>query len=46
MAGFFGAVTSVMIGGIGSLVVTGAWAWWFPELRKRDRLAGEPKKPA
>jgi hypothetical protein len=28
----------VLIGGIGTLVVVGLWMWWFPSLRKRDRL--------
>ena len=39
LARFFGAVTSVVIGGVGSLIVTVAWSALFPQLRKRDRLA-------
>ncbi|MEO5346196.1 MAG: MFS transporter [Magnetococcus sp. YQC-9] len=37
-ARYFGIVGSAVFGGIGSLVVTGLWAKWFPELRKADRL--------
>jgi MFS family permease len=37
-AAWFGAVASVLIGGIGTLVVVGLWMWWFPALRRRDRL--------
>jgi MFS family permease len=40
-AQWFGAVPAVILGGIGTLVVTGLWAWGFPELRKADRLVGE-----
>jgi len=28
----------VLIGGIGTLVVVGLWMWWFPALRRRDKL--------
>ncbi len=45
LAKFFGAVTSVVIGGVGSLAVTGLCALWFPQLRLRDRIASEPRKP-
>jgi MFS family permease len=31
-------VGAALFGGIGALVVTGAWAWLFPALRKADRL--------
>jgi MFS family permease len=37
-AAWFGTVPSVLIGGIGTLVVVGLWMWWFPALRKRDRM--------
>ena len=33
-----GTVPAVILGGIGTLVVTALWAWWFPALRKIDRL--------
>jgi len=41
-AQWFGAVRAVVLGGLGTLVVTGLWAWCFPELRR----AGERAKPA
>jgi MFS family permease len=37
-AHLFGAVPAVVLGGVGTLVVIGIWAWLFPELRKADRL--------
>jgi MFS family permease len=37
-AAWFGTVPSVVIGGVGTLVVVGIGAWLFPELRKIDRL--------
>jgi hypothetical protein len=39
-AHWFGTVPAVVLGGIGTLVVTAIWAWRFPELRKRDQLTG------
>ena len=38
MAWAFGAVPAVVIGGIGTLLVSIAWAMWFPSLRKIDTL--------
>ena len=35
---FIGPVAAAAFGGIGTLIVTGAWAWMFPALRKADRL--------
>jgi len=32
-AAWFGTVPAVILGGIGTLVVTALWAWGFPELR-------------
>ncbi len=32
-AAWFGTVPAVVLGGIGTLVVTAIWAWGFPELR-------------
>ncbi|MGD0963825.1 MAG: MFS transporter [Candidatus Acidiferrales bacterium] len=32
-AAWFGTVPAVVLGGIGTLVVTALWAWGFPELR-------------
>jgi MFS family permease len=37
-AHWFGTVPAVVLGGVGTLVVIGLWAWLFPELRKADRL--------
>jgi MFS family permease len=37
-AGWFGAVPSVLIGGVGTLLVVGTWMKLFPELAKRDKL--------
>ena len=39
LAGFVGAVPSVIIGGIGSLLITLLWARWFPKLRERNELS-------
>ncbi|HSD39716.1 MAG TPA: MFS transporter [Rhodocyclaceae bacterium] len=46
-AALWGAVTSVAIGGIGTLVVVAAWMKNFPELTKRERLVqGAASEPA
>ena len=37
-AQWFGTVPAVVLGGIGTLVVTAIWAWRFPELRKVDQV--------
>lgn len=37
-AQWWGAVSSVLIGGIGAIVVTGVWAAMFPSLRRVNRL--------
>jgi MFS family permease len=37
-AHWFGTVPAVVLGGVGTLVVIGLWAWLFPELRKADRI--------
>lgn len=39
VARFLGPVGAAIFGGVGALVVTGAWAGLFPGLRKADRLA-------
>jgi len=38
VARFIGPVNAVVYGGIGALIVTGAWARLFPALRTADRL--------
>jgi MFS family permease len=35
-AAWFGTVPAVVLGGIGTLIVTALWAWCFPELRRAD----------
>ena len=37
-ARFLGPVGAAVFGGVGAVVATGLWAWWFPQLRKADRL--------
>jgi MFS family permease len=37
-AAWLGPVEAVVAGGIGAVIVTGIWAWGFPELRKADRF--------
>lgn len=41
LAGFFGAVPSAFIGGIGTLVIAALWMGLFPSLRKIQSLAGD-----
>ena len=38
-AAWLGTVPSVVVGGIGTLLVVAAWAWMFPPLRRVDRLS-------
>jgi MFS family permease len=53
-AQWFGTVAAVVLGGIGTLVVIGLWAWMFPELRRAGELtssslleeADEPRLPS
>jgi hypothetical protein len=40
VARLLGPVGAAIFGGVGSLVVTGAWSKMFPSLRKADRLDG------
>jgi MFS family permease len=37
-AQWFGAVPAVILGGIGAILATALWAWWFPALRRADQL--------
>jgi MFS family permease len=41
LAAAIGTVPTVVVGGIGTLLVAGIWSLIFPDLRRRDRLAGE-----
>jgi MFS family permease len=50
-AQWFGALPAVVLGGVGTVLVTVLWARLFPELRNADRLKGtiehpEPESPA
>jgi MFS family permease len=40
-AHWFGTVPAVIIGGVGTLIVTALWAWSFPDLRRADRLTSD-----
>ena len=40
-AHWFGAVPAVILGGVGTLIVIGIWAWRFPELRRADQLTSQ-----
>jgi MFS family permease len=42
-AHWFGTVPAVILGGIGTLLVTAGWAWLFPALRNADKLSLEQK---
>jgi len=44
-AHWFGTVPAVVLGGIGTLMVTALWAWRFPELRNADRLTDIRRDP-
>jgi hypothetical protein len=35
-------VPSALIGGIGALLVTGLWMWWFPDLKRIGSFEPEP----
>ena len=35
-----GPVAAAVFGGVGTIIVTGTWAWMFPALRRADRLDG------
>ncbi|HKJ72761.1 MAG TPA: MFS transporter [Alphaproteobacteria bacterium] len=41
VARLIGTIPCVVVGGIGTLMVSGLWARWFPELRRRDTLVPE-----
>ena len=38
-AAWWGTIRAVVVGGAGTLAVVGLWAYWFPALRKVDRLS-------
>jgi hypothetical protein len=39
VAALIGVVPAVVVGGLGTIVVAGLWAWMFPDLRRARRLA-------
>jgi sugar phosphate permease len=39
-AAAFGAVTAVVVGGFGTILVAGAWSYMFPKLRDARKLDG------
>ena len=39
-AAAFGAVGSVVLGGVGSVAIAALWWKWFPQLAQRDRMTG------
>jgi MFS family permease len=41
VARLLGPVGAAIFGGVGSLVVTGAWSWMFPSLLTADRMDGD-----
>jgi MFS family permease len=36
-AGWFGTVPAVVLGGAGAILITGLWAWAFPDLRNAEQ---------
>ncbi|MEO5597348.1 MAG: MFS transporter [Novosphingobium sp.] len=38
-AALLGVTGAVVFGGVGAIVVTGLWAWWFPEIRRARTFA-------
>jgi MFS family permease len=40
-AQWFGTVPAVVLGGVGTMLVVGLWAWLFPRLRQLDKLVPE-----
>ncbi|HTU32640.1 MAG TPA: MFS transporter [Candidatus Acidoferrum sp.] len=43
-AQWLGAVPAVIIGGIGAIAATALWAWWFPALRRADKLVDSTRE--
>ena len=38
-AQWFGTVPAVIMGGVGTLIITALWAWSFPEIRRVEQLS-------
>ena len=45
-AAWFGAVGSVVLGGVGTLCIAGVWPRLFPALAQRDRMHADDLRPA
>jgi MFS family permease len=45
-AQWLGTLPAVVIGGIGTIIVTAIWAWRFPELRKVEQVHSLPSRQA
>ncbi|MGC2529897.1 MAG: hypothetical protein WA639_19275, partial [Candidatus Acidiferrum sp.] len=45
-AQWLGTVPAVVLGGIGTMIVTAIWAWRFPELRKVEQVHSSPTRAA
>ena len=45
-AHWFGTVPAVVLGGVGTLVITGTWMKLFPTLANRDRMQLEKRETA
>lgn len=43
-AHWFGTEPSVILGGVGTVVIVLLWGWMFPSLRKADRISGLPRE--
>jgi MFS family permease len=46
LAALVGPVVAVVAGGVGAVVITGLWAWWFPTLRQARTFASTTIDPA
>lgn len=44
-AQWFGVMPAVILGGVGAVVVTGLWAWMFPQLRRVNNLTLKEERP-
>ena len=45
-AQWLGTLPAVVLGGIGTIIVTAIWAWRFPELRKVEQVHSIPSRQA
>jgi hypothetical protein len=45
-AQWFGTVPAVVLGGVGTLLVIGLWAWLFPQLRRAGKLSTMKNRPS